>query len=91
MARSRVPRPVAVGGGEKAPDVVTAQRAPHILVRIEPWRHNPLGHARCAPAAVLGEADECPKSLGVAPDRYAAVLSSGLLRFDGGVDIGDPY
>ena len=27
----------------------------------------------------------------VAPDCYAAVVSSDLLRFDGAVDIGDPY
>ena len=55
----------------------------------EPSGQDPLGHAWCAPAAVFGEADERPKTLSVAPDRYAAVVSSGLLRFDGVVDIRD--
>ena len=92
MARSRyVHPPISVGGGEKALDVGPTQRATHPLAGIEPSGHDPLGHARCAPAAVLGEAEERPKALGVAPDRCAAVRPLGRLRFDGGVDIGDPH
>ena len=83
-------RTVAVGGSEKALDIGPAQRRAHFLVGIDSLGQDSLSDARCAPAAVFGEADERPNIPGVNPDRYAAVVSPRLFRFDGGVDIRGP-
>ena len=85
-----VDRPVAFRRGQEAQDILPLQPLRHVFVPLETWRHDPLGHARRAPAARFGKPKERAKTLSVIVHRSAVAGSPRFFGRDGVVDVGDP-